>query len=600
MYSYPEALDAMQKIATDLLVAAGRQTTVTVMPDIATGTASVNWSVLPGGKIDSVQIRMPVLPAHHKMTAAEFDDYAGYVFHEVGHPLFTNQKVWKQATRDGNARLLNALEDVRIEKALIEARIAANGKAVLSSLVRSLDYACARDSFDPNEPKNIGFVMGFLGRAANGYDMDKTIVTKRLRKGSAVSKVLAWALPELAKCRSTQGCLTLAEKIIAALPYTETKKGDQPKGNQPKGDQPKGDQPKGDQGEKGEKGEGEKGEGEKGEGEKGDQPAKQPGKGEGEKGDKPGQGGAGEYQAVGFLSDYDIAEVDIAPKAKDAVKDEWTANGTKAVIQGIREANKNAGRTIPKVRDSLSVPHMSKLASDAAKASRQRALLARALRANDNDAYDGGLKHGRLDRRAFGRVAAGATNVFGRREVTEGYESDVVILVDGSGSMTGGNIGPAATMAMVVAQAAAQVGVNCATYVFGASGTRISDFGLYEVNAGRDKPKAASFMGLCEAAGGGTPLCPSMLAVATRQVKRAPAKRRVLFVISDGMCNQGEKALKATATYIEEVLGTECANLSIGNPLKGCFRNEVLVDPAKDIAAAGLTQLTNKLMAGAR
>ena len=101
MYTYPQALDAMQKIAQDLL---GPRYAVTVIPDATTGTASVTWDDFYNPV--KVTIRMPVLPAKHRMTQAEFDDYAGLVLHEVGHPKYTDKATWEAAVRQGRATLL--------------------------------------------------------------------------------------------------------------------------------------------------------------------------------------------------------------------------------------------------------------------------------------------------------------------------------------------------------------------------------------------------------------------------------------------------------------------------------------------------------------
>jgi Mg-chelatase subunit ChlD len=615
MYTYPQALDAMQKIANDLFKAAGSSYKAAVIADPVTGTASVQWE--QSGR--EAVIRMPVLPAHHRMTQPEFDDYAGFIFHEVGHPLFTDKNVWERSIVLGQSRLLNALEDVRIEKALISAKIAANGKAALEGLVRSLDYKATGDKFDANDPRNIGFILGFLGRSQNGYDIEASRLTKKIRAGSPVAKVLEWALPELAKCTSTQDCLDLALKVIKALPKKDPKQ-DKPKGEQKTnpGKQPKQDQPKGPAGGQGEgepqDGEGEQGEGEQageGEGDKGDK-GKGAQKGEGAEGDKPegealkGGQGAGEQPEEG-LSDKDVREVNLRPESDKELSNKGgfknPALVEAGVIAAIREANKQGSLTPPKASSCRNTYEVNEVARKAAQCSRQRALLARALRKNEQDNYEGGLKHGRLDRRAYSRVAAGSTNVFGRRDLTEGYETDVVILVDGSGSMILGNIQAAAPMSLVIAQAAAQVGVSCSTYVFGTTvnGYTMRNFhGLVEVNAGRTKPSADKFAEMIELAGGGTPLSASMLAVAQRQIDRAPVKRRILFVVSDGMCSQGAMVLKSTATFIEKAMGTETVNLSIGEPLQGCFENEVYVNPNADIASVGLETVVRKLMKGAQ
>jgi len=217
-YTYPEALDAMERVVRELLATAEHpRTIVSVLPDAHNGTASVDWT-WDGLTLKEVKMFLPVLPAGTRISVKEFTDYAGYATHEVYHPLKTSKQTWDLACKTGRNALLNALEDVRIEKCAIEERVVPNALAVLGDLTRSLDYACDKPGFDPNDPAKIGFVMGFLGRHANGYDIDAKIVTRKLRPGSAVSKVLKWALPELARCDSTQACLALADKIVAALP----------------------------------------------------------------------------------------------------------------------------------------------------------------------------------------------------------------------------------------------------------------------------------------------------------------------------------------------------------------------------------------------
>jgi Mg-chelatase subunit ChlD len=587
MYTYPQALDAMQKIAQDLL---GPRYAVSVIADASTGTASVVWENLYHPT--SVTIRMPVLPAKHRMTQAEFDDYAGYILHETGHPKYTDKATWEAAVKAGRANLLNALEDVRIEKKLIDDGVAKNGRDVLSALVRSLDYSCGRDDFDPNDSRNIGFVMGFLGRAANGYDMDASLVTRKLDPKGSVSKVLKWALSELAACQSTADCLALAKKLVAALPAPKKPKPQQgqpkPQEGQPKPQEGQQGQPKPQEGQQGQPKpqEGQEGQPKPQEGQQG-QPKPQ----EGQQGQGQGQG-QGENEPQGKLTDADIAEVDLRPKAPAALPQGSHGAGMEAVIIGIIRDNAKRKAEV-KPRDGSKG---NGVASEAAKAAKQRALLARALKANDLDTFDGGLKHGRLDRRAFAKAGAGQTNIFGKRDLIEGYESDVVVLVDGSGSMNGRNIQSAAVLALVIAQAAAQVGVSCTTYMFGASygkgpGSRV------EISKGRARPDIAKFEAMPVSCGSDTPLTKAMLISAMEQVQRAPAKRKVMFMVSDGGCNMGPVPVRKAAAYVES-LGVELANLFIGDKPMGCFRNEVAINGSKPVAEAGLAQLVKVLEKG--
>ena len=212
MYTYPEALDAIAKIAKDLFRAADKtnNTVVTVTADKDTGTASVDWTNPVHGTNREVTIFMPVVPATARMTETEFRRWAAYVLHEVGHPLDTDQRVWREAVRTNRHHLLNALEDVRMEKRQIERNIAANGKQVLTDLIAGLMVEGEANGFNINDPKSIGWTMCVLGRAVcNGYDLDVAHFTKGLNPNSAVAKVLPEALRRLGLCKSTQACLDM-------------------------------------------------------------------------------------------------------------------------------------------------------------------------------------------------------------------------------------------------------------------------------------------------------------------------------------------------------------------------------------------------------
>jgi hypothetical protein len=594
MYTYPQALDAMHKIFKELLFlrypSFAATIVLNVVPDPVSGTASVSWECYGAhGRLSAVTVRMPVLPANYKMSAQEFDDYAGLILHEFGHPVFTDDASCDRARREGFFKLLNALEDVRMEKAVIDAKIVANAQTVFEKLVYSLDYRMGRDEFDANASRNIGLVMAFLGRHANGYAIDASIITKKIDPNGKVAKVLGWALPALMKCADTNACLILARRIQKALPKDKAKEPEKGRGEATEG-------------QKGEPQKGEQGEGQQTDqpstekGEKKGEPQQSQDKGEAQK-DAPVGGGAGEEQEP--LTDADIESADIRPENPKALTKENSANAqTEAnIIQAIRQAQAKADKPFKKAQNAQPVL-ANAIAQMASTATRQRALLARALKRNEDDLYEGGLKHGKFDRRAAANMRAGSVNVFGRREMIDGYETDCVILVDGSGSMCLGNIDKATIFALVVAQAAAQVGVACSTYVFGTNGSGFASNGLVAINEGRSRPDAAKFAHMIEIAGGGTPLSPSMLAVAQKQVVRARGKRKVMFVISDGMCSSGPNTLKGVATYIEQSMGVELAHMSIGNPLRGCFRNEVYVNPQDDVANVGLTSLVKALEAG--
>ena len=273
---------------------------------------------------------------------------------------------------------------------------------------------------------------------------------------------------------------------------------------------------------------------------------------------------------------------------------DWRAQ--REVIRQVRRAILNAkgdkpiaGRTTRYYGGRTTVDIVT---GDASKMGRQRSLLAAALKREESDDFEGGRLHGRLDRRALSRLVTGNPHVFGKRTVTEGYDTDVQVLIDGSTSMANQRILAAATLGLVVAQAAAQVGVECSAHVF-------NDDGLHAITKGRAKPIGRRFAYAYNQVTGCTPLTENMLAVAFEQKRRAPHKRRILFLITDGGCDLGPDVLKGAGEHVERVIGTEIANLHIGHAPMGIFRNECAVR-VDNVPASGLQALTAVLERGVR
>jgi cobalamin biosynthesis protein CobT len=557
MYTYPEVLDAFQKIATDLLRAAKDARQVIVQPDAQTGTASVVWDY------HTVTINLPVRPATSKMTAKEFEHWCGYIYHEVGHPLETDKAVWNDAIRTGDTPMLNSLEDVRMEKRMIQRGLVKNAQSVLGNLLADIYGDSEANGFNPNDPTNIGWTMAVLGRADNGYGIEAERLTSKLIPGEAVHGILPWARSELASCKTTQHCLTLARKITNALPKSQGKS----KGNE--NGKPQDGQGNG------------QGSDASGSAKEAQQEAQA-----GNKASNQGKSQDGAGNGAGGLTGKDVKPVDLAPaKHKDDIP-----GGTNRAMQAaaITSLIRNAKAQQNRSRTINDRERNERMVRDAGKASRLRGLLAKALRRAETDEYEGGRRHGRLDRRAFAGVAAGSKEVFGKRILSDGYETDLTVLIDMSGSMSGENIKTAATFGLVVAQAASQVGVACTVQTFGPGG-----FGT--VKKASDKLDDMAFGALPRNVGGGTPLSVCMLKAAMQQSARAPHKRRVMFVLSDGQCDQGPWTVKAAADYVETALGIELAHLSIGTACTKTFRNEAAVWDTGSVTSVGLDMLTRTL-----
>ncbi|MDX7569127.1 hypothetical protein SJ550_27025, partial [Serratia marcescens] len=74
-------------------------------------------------------------------TKKEVERLTGYWLHEVlGHAVQTDFEVWDVAVTLGLSQELNAIEDVRIERGIVNAGKYPNAKHYLESLVESIAY----------------------------------------------------------------------------------------------------------------------------------------------------------------------------------------------------------------------------------------------------------------------------------------------------------------------------------------------------------------------------------------------------------------------------------------------------------------------------
>lgn len=579
-YTYPEALRALESIANDYIktMRPHHDTRVHLVTDAYASTASVSWDVY------GIRINMPVRPAASVMTQAEFEDWVAYLLHELGHPTHTDKAAWEGACRAGLSRLVNALEDVRMEKALIASGIVPNAHAVLSRLISRKVAEARANAWAPNARKEFAWTVCVLGRVANGYAVDADDVmwiNGQIKPGSTVGTILAWALPELDACASTSECVALAQRIAKALASPQSNS-DQDMGTESgKPEKQTSEAPNGPSEPSEDEGEGE-GEGENANNE-GDSSAGKGGKGHGD-----GTTDADETP----VTDSDLVERELAPEG-ETMPANISASAEKYVLDILRSDVMSAK---PRNEDETIVRKLgvngTMLRDKAARASRQRALLARALRANETDEREGGRKAGRLDKGALSRAMAGAPNVFARRDISEGYDTDVHVLLDASGSMAGQEMISALEVGLIVAQAAGSVGASCTTEVFNSQGY-LRAGGL----ASKRVPNPADYGVLVNKASGGTPLSAHMARAAVSQAKRASHKRRVLFVITDGQCDYGPQTVKRMATYLEQACGTVLAHVSIGMPLSGTFRAEVMVPRDAALTEVGLEHFVKVLQA---
>jgi cobalamin biosynthesis protein CobT len=361
------------------------------------------------------------------------------------------------------------------------------------------------------------------------------------------------------------------------------------------------------------KGEGGTGESEgKGEG-KGDKPSgncsgKAPegegeGEGEGEASDKPeGESGTGAGTGIGKPGELQgdvtkVNPVDLVPvsqerldQAAEIMKRAGDAQTEANVIDAIRESNRRAGKPLPALDEARS---SGSLVADSMKAAKMRAQVARVLKAEESESWDRGRASGRLDRFALARVGAGhIEGVYAKRHISGGYETEIDVLVDASGSMTGAPMHCATLLAYVIAQAAQQVGVKCQVSLF-SSMTATPRVAKATNESPSSKSVQRRFGEMAKGTNGSTPLTRSIIEIATKLAARSPQKRKMLFVVSDGGCDNGPGAVRKACDYAER-LDVETVALCIDTaPHKG-FKLAVRCNSA-NIAEAGLGVLVKAL-----
>ena len=294
------------------------------------------------------------------------------------------------------------------------------------------------------------------------------------------------------------------------------------------------------------------------------------------------------------MSEVDLNPVSeaIAKASKELLKSgEAASEGMMSSI--LRDAISKASQPLPDSGQGYGRGNYAKLATEAQSASNLRQQCARVLRRSDRDSWQRRLSAGRLDRRAYGRLAVGDhSNPYAKHTFSPGYETEITIILDGSDSMDEGfKLQRATSLALVVAQAAEQVGVKCEI-------VRFYGHKVQSIKAPRERLGASNVQArlghAAQSTNGSTPLTQSIALCAKRLAIRAPTKRKMIFAVTDGICDCGRMAVQKVTDHCDNA-GVEVIGLSIDSPVQGAFRFEATVNSNDDVAKAGLGVLVKAL-----
>jgi hypothetical protein len=133
-------------------------------------TAAVSFTREAHGVV--ARIIFPNIDDNADVPESKHHDLVGFAVHELGHVWFTENEPWDLARQYHGAfvgALINGLEDPRIEQCVIDSGYVPNGRVLFNHVVQSVllkeGYA------EPDDFKNIPFMLAIEGRRLNGYSI---------------------------------------------------------------------------------------------------------------------------------------------------------------------------------------------------------------------------------------------------------------------------------------------------------------------------------------------------------------------------------------------------------------------------------------------
>ena len=290
-------------------------------------------------KYQGTILTLPSISDTADINKGQFSNLVGYAVHEYGHVRYTQSPDWdaavKAAGNDGHLlhRLINGLEDPRIEQCIITSGHCANAKVLFESLLSSIllkDYD-GGDYVDPNDVSNIAFQLAVEGRRLNGYSIPCPPVYQR----SKYRRAIEVALRKGKSCGSTLEIIDVARELLAAIKDRQAE--DDTQQDQPDEQQQdqKGDQQPDDGGDQ------------SGDSQDGD--GGQDGDGDGDGGSKGGKDGAGDEGDGGGSSDAEADDGDGGNASGGSGKGELSIEPSESIGNVFKDANAIDGFSVPRI-----------------------------------------------------------------------------------------------------------------------------------------------------------------------------------------------------------------------------------------------------------
>jgi hypothetical protein len=259
------------------------------------------------------KVNLPAIDETAIIEASLFNNIIGFVLHELGHALYSEQIMQDKSKKDSEFlfKLVNGMEDSRIERKVIDSGIAGNSKSLFEGLINSMVES--KGVPDPSMKENIPALLAIEGRRLNGI----AIIVPSTIKESPYKEAIEDSLEELQGAKNTNDVIKIAHTLYERIGKIDDDREEQPEGGEGEGESE-------DEDEKGEEGDGKPKSGSKGKGE---------GEGESE-GDDSSQASGG-----GGTSGKTFTEVNYDEFIKVAINSTTT----------LTEVDRLPGRTKPKI-----------------------------------------------------------------------------------------------------------------------------------------------------------------------------------------------------------------------------------------------------------
>jgi len=164
-----------------------------------------------------LNVIFPAIDETLHFTIADVNRYVAMVIHEGGHAKFTDCKAWDKSVSGAPKgqgkflhRLINGLEDPRMEQCVIDSKALENSRNLLSDLT---NWLLIDGYVQPDDIENVAFICAIEGRRLNGYQLNYPCIVDQSPWATAI-----WdALHSARKARNTQGVADAAQTLLDAL-----------------------------------------------------------------------------------------------------------------------------------------------------------------------------------------------------------------------------------------------------------------------------------------------------------------------------------------------------------------------------------------------